>query len=285
LQVADFTFSGNTIATSAESIIFDTAPGQSVTFNAAFLIDDLRISSNSIITTTTNTDIVVAPNGVGEIELQANTNVTGNLAVTGNITADGNITIGGNITLGDSTADNLFINASIQSSLIPATTNLYDLGSADKKWNNLHVTNFFTTIIELSALNIGNITLNNNEISTTAGQDLYIDGDGTGGVRLGNFRIVDNIVTNVASNAVSIIQQSGTGYLKIAGTNGFVPPVGNDAQRPSAYAVLGMTRYNTVSRALEVWDGSSWASPAGSSGSVTLNQAEDVAIQIALTLG
>lgn len=285
LQVADFTFSGNTIATSAESIIFDTAPGQSVTFNAAFLVDDLRISSNSIITTTTNTNIIIAPNGVGEIELQANTNISGNLNVTGNITTDGNITIGGNITLGDSTEDSLFINASIQSSLIPETTNLYDLGSTDKKWNNLHVTNFFTTIIELSALNIGNITLNNNEISTTTGQDLYIDVNGTGGVRIGNFRIVDNVITNLAPNAVSIIQQSGTGYLKIAGTNGFVPPVGTNAQRPTAYAVLGMTRYNTGARALEVWDGTSWASPAGSGGSVTFNQAEDIAIQIALTIG
>jgi hypothetical protein len=105
-------------------------------------------------------------------------------------------------------------------------------------------------------------------------------------VRLGNFRIVDNVITNIVSNAVSQIVQSGTGYFKIAGTNGFVPPVGNDAQRPTAYAVLGMTRYNTNSKALEVWDGSgTWASPAGSSGAVSITQAEDIAVQIALTLG
>jgi len=46
-----------------------------------------------------------------------------------------------------------------------------------------------------------------------------------------------------------------------------------------------MTRYNTDLRALEVWDGFSWASPAGSSGSVTLTQAEDAAASFALTLG
>ena len=285
LEIADFTFSGNTISTSAESITFDTPVGQAVTFNTALLVDSFRIDSNVISTTTTDTNIAINPNGIGTIELEANTNVTGNLGVTGNIQAVGNITIGGNITLGDSTTDNIIINASIQSSLIPATTNTYDLGSVDYQWNDLYVTNFYTTQIDLAELNIGNITLNNNEISTTAGQDLYIDGNGTGGVRLGNFRIVDNIITNIVPDAVSIIQQSGTGYLKIAGTNGFVPPVGNDAQRPSAYAVLGMTRYNTVSKALEVWDGIAWASPAGSSGSVSFGQAEDIAIQTALTLG
>lgn len=284
-QIADFTFSGNTISSSAESITFDTPVGQSVTFNTAILVDDFRIDSNVISTTTTNTNIVVEPNGTGTIELEANTNVTGNLGVTGNIEAVGNIVIGGNITLGDSSTDNIFINGSINSDLIPATTNTYDLGSIDNKWNNLYVTNFYTTSIDLAELTIGNITFNNNEISTTTGQDLYIDGNGTGGVRLGNFQIVDNVLTNIVPDAVSIIQQSGTGYLKIAGTNGFVPPVGNDAQRPTAYAVVGMTRYNTVSRALEVWDGIAWASPAGSSGSVSFGQAEDIAIQIALTIG
>ena len=285
LQVADFTFSGNTILSSSSSIVFDTPVGQTVTFNTALLVDSFRIENNNIITTTPNTNIIINPDGVGTIELEANTNVTGNLGVTGNVQATGNITIGGNITLGDSTTDSIFINGSIQSDLIPSATNTYDLGSATNQWNNLYVTNFYTTNIDLAALNIGNITLNNNQISTTTGQDLYIDGNGTGGVRLGNFRIVDNVITNIVPNAVSIIQQSGTGYLKIAGTNGFVPPVGTDAQRPTAYAVLGMTRFNTGSKALEVWDGATWASPAGSSGSVSFAQAEDIAVQIALTLG
>jgi hypothetical protein len=124
-----------------------------------------------------------------------------------------------------------------------------------------------------------------NEITTTTGLDLYIDGNGAGGVRLGNFRIVDNVITNVVANQISQIAQSGTGYFKIAGTNGFVPPRGDDATRPTAYAVLGMTRYNINSKALEIWDGVAWASPAGSSGAVSITEANDIAVQIALTLG
>jgi hypothetical protein len=46
-----------------------------------------------------------------------------------------------------------------------------------------------------------------------------------------------------------------------------------------------MTRFNTDSKALEVWDGAAWASPAGSAGAVSITQANDIAIEIALTLG
>jgi hypothetical protein len=124
-----------------------------------------------------------------------------------------------------------------------------------------------------------------NEITTTTGLDLYIDGNGAGGVRLGNFRIVDNVITNVSSNAITQIAQTGTGYFKIQGTNGFVPPRGDDAQRPTAYAVIGMTRYNINSKALEIWDGLTWASPAGASGAVSEVLANDISAGFAIALG
>jgi len=46
-----------------------------------------------------------------------------------------------------------------------------------------------------------------------------------------------------------------------------------------------MTRFNTELKALEVWDGFGWASPAGTTGSVTGIQAEDISVAWALTLG
>ncbi len=290
LQVADFTFSGNTISTSEESITFSTPTGQAVIFNTKLLIDDIEIVGNRIATTTTNTNLEIQANGTGTIELQSPTNITGNLNVTGNISATGNVTINGNTTIGNESSDNIIINASIRSDLIPETDNIYDLGSEDYRWRNLYVTNFITNTITLPELNIGNITFSNNEISTGSNQDLYIDGNGTGGVRLGNFRIVDNVITNIVSGAVSQIAQTGsTGYFKIAGTNAFVPPVGTNAQRPSValYGTLpvGMTRYNLNSRALEIWDGSTWASPAGASGAVSESQANDISAAFALILG
>jgi hypothetical protein len=148
----------------------------------------------------------------------------------------------------------------------------------------VYANEFYTNAISVPALDIGNLMFRDNEITTTTGSDLYIDGNGAGGVRLGNFKIVDNVITNLSLDAISEIIQSGTGYFKIQGTNGFVPPTGSIIQRPSAYAVLGMTRYNTDSKALEIWNGVSWASPAGSSGSISTAQAEDIALAIVLSL-
>jgi hypothetical protein len=280
-----FSFTGNTISSTASSIVFNTPGANSVIFNSKILVGDYEIAGNSISTIVSNSSIDIRPNGAGTIELEANTSITGNLTVSGNINAVGNVTIGGNIIIGDSLVDNLVINASIRSDLVPETDNLYDLGSPSFRWRAIYANNFYTTALTVPALDIGNLMFRDNEITTTTGQDLYIDGNGVGGVRLGNFRIVDNVITNLSVDAITQIAQSGTGYFKIAGTNGFVFPRGDETTRPTAYAVLGMTRFNTNSKALEIWDGTSWASPAGASGAVSIIGAEDIAVQIALTLG
>lgn len=285
LNIGDLTFTGNTITSSSNTIQFAAAAGEATVYHARLQIDDLQLQGNTISTTVSNSSIEIVPNGTGTVNIVANTNITGNLYVTGSINATGNVVIGGNIQIGDALTDEIIINASIKSDLIPETTNTYDLGSSSFRWRNIYSQSFYTTDLNVPSLDIGNLMFRDNEITTTTGQDLYIDGNGVGGVRLGNFKIVDNVITNVVSGAVSQIVQSGTGYFKIQGTNAFVPPVGNNAQRPTAYAVLGMTRFNTNSKALEVWDGLTWASPAGTSGAVSAAGAEDIAVAWALTLG
>ena len=283
--IAQFTISGNTIASSNNTINFIPAGGQATVYHSRLQINDLEIQGNAISTNVSNSNIELRPNGIGIVDIYANTTVNGNLTVTGNVGVTGNVVIGGNITIGDALTDNITINAAIKSSLVPEVDNLYDLGSAVYAWRNVYAQNFFTDMLSLNSLDIGNLQFRDNEITTTTGTDLSIFGNGVGGVKLGNFRFRDNTVTNISSNAISQLISTGTGYFKIAGTNGVVLPRGTNAERPTAYAVLGMTRYNTEQRALEVWDGFSWASPAGSSGAVTLTQAQDAAAAFALTLG
>lgn len=285
INVGNLSFTGNTITSSTNTINFAAAAGEATVYHARLQIDDLQLQGNRISTTVSNSSLELDPNGTGTVNIIANTNITGNLGVTGNINATGNVVIGGNIQIGDALTDEIIINASIKSDLIPETTNTYDLGSSTFRWRSVYTQSLYTTSINVPSLDVGNLMFRDNQITTTTGSDLYIDGNGVGGVRLANFKIVDNVITNVVSGAISEIVQSGTGYFKIQGTNAFVPPVGNNAQRPTAYAVLGMTRFNTVSKALEVWDGASWASPAGTSGAVSAAQAEDIAISWALTLG
>ena len=285
LNVGDLHFTGNTITSDSGTINFAAAAGEATVYHSRLQIDDLQLQGNTISTTVSNSSIELDPNGSGTVNIVANTNITGNLAVTGNINATGNVVIGGNIQIGDALTDEIIINAAIKSDLVPETDNTYDLGSATYRWRAVYAYNLYTTALNVPSLDVGNLMFRDNEISTTTGQDLYLDGNGTGGVRLGNFRIVDNVITNVVSGAVSQIAQTGIGYFKIQGTNGFVPPVGADATRPTAYAVLGMTRFNTDSAALEIWDGADWASPAGAAGAVSVAEANDIAAQLALTLG
>jgi hypothetical protein len=61
------------------------------------------------------------------------------LDITGNAKIDGNLTLGGAITIGDATADTVNVIASLSSSLIPQTTNAFDLGSASKIWRDLSI--------------------------------------------------------------------------------------------------------------------------------------------------
>lgn len=286
LDVGNLSFTGNNITSSTNTINFQAAAGEATVYHSRLVVDDFQLSGNSISTTVSNSDIEIRPNGSGTIQLQANTNITGNLDVTGDVTATGSITLGGNIIIGDMSTDTITINASIQSDIVPDADNTWSLGDPSFRWKDIHVNNFYTTTINIPNLNIGDLILSGNTITTVTGQDINLSGNGTGGVRLGNLRIVNNVVTNISVNAITQFISTGTGYFKIAGTNGFVPPKGTTAQQP-AVREAGMTRYNTDTRALEVWDAnaSAWANPAGASGAVSETDANEISAIYALILG
>jgi len=46
-----------------------------------------------------------------------------------------------------------------------------------------------------------------------------------------------------------------------------------------------MTRYNTEQRYMEIWDGFSWVSVAGATGSISYAAAENLTIEYVITLG
>ena len=287
LNVGDLHFTGNTITSDSATINFIAGAGEATVYHSRLKIDDLQLQGNTISTTTANASIELDPNGTGTVNIIADTNITGNLGVTGNINATGNVVISGNIQIGDALTDVIDVRASIVSDLVPQTDAYYDIGSSSFRWQAVYTKEFYTTTMNLPSFQIGDLLFQNNEITTTAG-DLLIEGNAAGGIRTGNFKIVDNTITNIVSGAITTITQTGTGYVKFVGTNGFVPPRGTEAQRPTSYmssSTTGMTRYNINSKALEIWDGTTWASPAGASGAVSETQANDISIAIALTLG
>jgi len=151
--------------------------------------------------------------------------------------------------------------------------------------NNALTADLTSARLQVPRVEVDNIIIDGNTISSTTDTDIIFNATGAGSVRLANFAIKDNSITNTVSGAITTIAQTGTGYFKIAGTNGFVVPTGISSERPTAYAVVGMTRYNSELKQLEVYNGLSWDSAAGAGGGINAATAEDIAITYALILG
>jgi len=138
---------------------------------------------------------------------------------------------------------------------------------------------------DIKKLEVDDISVSGNTLQTiTTNQNLVLQANGGGFVSIENFSFNGNQITNNVDGAVTTLKQVGTGYFKVAGQGGFVIPVGNNANRhPSPET--GMMRYNTVEDRVEIYDiGGQWVSVAGSTGAVTFNDAEEIAIKLALTL-
>jgi hypothetical protein len=113
----------------------------------------------------------------------------------------------------------------------------------------------------------------------TAGNVVYVSGYqyiGDLGVtnipsnaNIGNLNITDATITNINSNGNITIDPPGIGIFNIVGTNGFIMPYGNTAQRPSP-ADIGTTRFNTALDVIEVWNGTSWVEAGGGSDTGTI---------------
>ena len=105
-----------------------------------------------------------------------------------------------------------------------------------------------------------------NGVSFT-GKSVYVAGaryTGTFGVgsasgdvgNIGNLQVNDTTFTSITSGDDITIDAEGGTFI-ISGTTGFVIPVGNTAQRDGS-PDTGLTRYNSETNALEVYDGSGW---------------------------
>lgn len=133
-------------------------------------------------------------------------------------------------------------------------------------------------------LDVGNnrVAVNNTSASYTldvtgnirATANIYANNlSATANVTSGNV-ITPNIYGNTAlglyttSNGNILLTPNGTGFSKAVGTNGFVIPVGNTAQRPGT-PDTGTIRFNTTTIQTEVWDGSQWVSATGTTSAIT----------------
>jgi len=171
----------------------------SITFNP----ESLTIASSAGVTFTdgvNTTTIVPTYIETGNIKISGNTiesvlggitltaannqiTSTSNTTITGNVTLNQNLTVNGNSTIGSDFVDTATFNARINSSLVPSSTALYDLGSSTNTWKN----------VWLASAVIDDISISGNVITTTvSNSDLELRANGSGVVSVPN----DNLVVN-----------------------------------------------------------------------------------------
>ena len=287
----------NTFSTSVGGIdVFINGGGEIL--HDRVITNNLVVDGNQI-SSISNSNIVLDPNGSGTVELRANTDIVGDLAVTGNITLPGNLTSLGTVIVGDSPIDTVTISPDFTQSIIPGDDATYALGadagdSSPRRWTELHAPQWqgistgawpgsglvspFVTVSSQLTLN-GNI----NKISAIqSNEDVFLNPN-TGITDIENIQWQINNITNLSNTALTIVG-TGIGYYQFAGTNGMVIPAGDSSQRRASPEV-GETRWNTDEGYLECYDGTVWAVSTGGGIEVTVEIMEDLGHAYTLMLG
>jgi len=287
----------NTITTSVGGIDVYINGGGEI-FHDRVITNNLVFDGNQI-SSISNSNIVLDPNGSGTVNIIAATNITGNLAVTGNITMSGNLIGLGTLILGDQTIDTVTVNTDFTQSIIPGDDVTYALGadagdSSPRRWAEVHTPQwqYITTgawagsglapqtVTVSSQMTLDGIT---NKISAIqSNEDLVLSPD-TGITDIENTRWQLNDITNLSNTALTVAG-TGIGYYQFTGTNGMVIPAGNNSQRRASPEV-GETRWNTEEAYLECYDGTVWAVSTGGGIDVTVEIMEDLSHVYTLMLG
>ena len=261
---------------------------------ANLILDDNLISSVS------NNNIVLDPNGSGTVQLLADTNITGDLSVTGNISLSGNLTGLGTLTFGDQTVDTVTINTDFTQSIIPGDDLTFAMGadagdSTARRWSQAHSPDW-TYITDGawpgSGLRPQSIVVSEqlrldgtiNKISATQSNEDVRLLPFTGITRIESTRWQNDDITNLLNTPLTFASTAGIGYLRFMGDNGFVIPAGDNSQRRASPEV-GETRWNTDEDYLECYDGTVWAVSTGGGIDVTVEIMEDLGHVYTLMLG
>lgn len=111
-----------------------------------FLSTLLDLSGSAILGTTVTDSVVfnsrINSNFEPSLDATFNLGAVANRwlnAYVANIDASGDLTVNGNTILGDASSDTLTVNARINSNLIPAADDTYDIGTPALRWQTLHV--------------------------------------------------------------------------------------------------------------------------------------------------
>lgn len=150
--------------------------------------------------------------------------------------------------------------------------------------NNVASGSVDSTGINLTGLQVDDINFDTNVLSTTTTDtNLLLNPNGTGKITIDTLTFDGQSITWPVNTALTF-QPTGFGYDKISGTHAMVIPFGNNSNRwPTPE--IGDTRWNTDSETLETFTGSSYTQSAGTGGTLTDDEMNDLALQYTIILG
>ena len=290
LVLPQVTISGNTISTTVTNTDLNLVANGT----GSVVMEGLKINNNTIQAVNSNTDIVLTPQGTGNLIINTNQSLqlpVGTTSQQPGTPATGMIRYNSQLSRYEGWSGTYWTQLSgvvdiagltkITPELTPGagdnTIRFYINGSVN---TTLDSSKLYTPVV-----NTNNITISNNTITTrVSGSNINISTPGAGSVIIGNLSIQNNNITNIVSGGVTQFIEQGTGYVKIGGTGGVVIPAGTNLQYP-AVLETGMMRFNTDQQLVEVYNGVSWTSVAGTSAGVTATTATDISITNALLFG
>jgi hypothetical protein len=140
-----------------------------------------------------------------------------------------------------------------------------------------------STGIVSHGLDIDDIFINDNVIRTNVSNSpLELRANGTGNLIIDNITVSGNTITNTVDSALEL-NNTLYGKVKFDGHSVRIP-AGTDAERPAS-PELGMTRWNTENELLEVWDGSTFITAAGTSATLSAAEMDDLVLEYTLIFG
>ena len=144
-----------------------------VTGGSTVTIDDTRVRTDFIRLRDNKLESLVGnlkiDSALNTININANTNITGNLDTTGNTTISGAL-----VSLGDADTDNIDFNSDVASGITPNVHSLFDLGSTTKSWRTAYAEKLTTDIFDIEG----------NRLTTKdSNENLELVASGTGEVK------------------------------------------------------------------------------------------------------
>ena len=188
-------------------------------------VNDIEINDNYIQTVSSNADLELRANGSGVVSVPSN-----------DVIIDQNLTV----TSGTTTLKNTIVTGTL------TTTNLV-----------------VSTPVTSSLFSTGDIEIQGNVVQTTlSNSNLELRANGTGSIVFESLSVNSSTISGTVLGQDIELTPSGTGIVKINGTQSLQLPAGTDGDRPTV-PTSGMIRFNSTANRYEGYNGSYWLQLGG----------------------